>query len=323
MLIHALSKLPIQHFYPYNTTVAFRVNLFCSLCTSMACYLQGKTALIMLSSDDSAPSAATSSSSVAGPLLGMGLFALSPLVWQYAVTAEVFALNNLFTATLLYLVVRFSSRRSMSTAYMGALVCGLALTNQHSIVLFELPLIVWMLYLLRDHIRNTRGWILLTLGGFFLLGLTPYLYLPIAASLAPRAGSWGRVDTFAGFLHHLLRRDYGTFQLFSGAKGTGGGVEGLWQRNEAYLRDLERQGFDDYGVVVVAAVVGLLFSTRQVCKYLWENAFSIDKPRKKSSTAASSTAALKKSKKNKKSVPSNGTAKRRHHRHHHHYQHHQ
>lgn len=42
------------------------------------------------------------------------------------------------------------------------------------------------------------------------------MYLPLAASLSPSAGSWGEVTSLAGFLHHVLRRDYGTFQLYSG-----------------------------------------------------------------------------------------------------------
>lgn len=50
-----------------------------------------------------------------------------------------------------------------------------------------------------------------------LLGLTPYAYLPMAS---PRAlhGSWGEVDSLRGFLVHVLRQEYGTFRLFSGAE---------------------------------------------------------------------------------------------------------
>jgi len=240
--------------------------------------------------------------------MGMGLFALSPLVWQYAITAEVFALNNLFTATLLYLVVRFSHSRSMPIAYMGALVCGLALSNQHSIVLYEIPLILWMLYLLRKSLLSSHGWvILLHLLGFFLLGLTPYSYLPIAASWAPKPGSWGSVDNFAGFLHHLLRRDYGTFQLFSGSKGATA-VEGLWERNEAYVHDLSKQGFDDYGAVVMLAVVGLLFSTREVV-YSALSEYSVFPANKNQlyQKSATATAALKKNKKSKSKDATKGS----------------
>ena len=35
-----------------------------------------------------------------------GLFAFSPVVWQYAVTAEVFALNNMLCAAILHLTLR-------------------------------------------------------------------------------------------------------------------------------------------------------------------------------------------------------------------------
>jgi hypothetical protein len=46
------------------------------------------------------------------------------------------------------------------------------------------------------------------------LGLTPYLYLPWAASRGAET-SWGGRDvaTIAGFLRHVTRGDYGTFRL--------------------------------------------------------------------------------------------------------------
>jgi hypothetical protein len=43
----------------------------------------------------------------------------------------------------------------------------------------------------------------------------PYAYLPLAAGRDPPFG-WGHTATAAGFLTHLLRREYGTFQLGAG-----------------------------------------------------------------------------------------------------------
>lgn len=72
------------------------------------------------------------------------LFA-STLTWQHAVTAEVFSLNNLFTVLLLWTVIEFSdalnnpanTARVVYISKVGAFLCGLAGTNQHTIVLFE------------------------------------------------------------------------------------------------------------------------------------------------------------------------------------------
>ena len=172
-----------------------------------------------------------------GSLLAMGMFAFSPLIWQYAVTAEVFPMNTFFAAFIVYLVLLFSTMRTFGIALLGAFICGLALCNQHTIVLYEAPLILWMLFLLRHRVLDKGGIMcLVQLGICFLSGLLPYAYLPLSALYLPhnKGMSWGHVATFKGFLHHFLRRDYGTFQLFSGEKGKnaeGFAVSGLFARH--------------------------------------------------------------------------------------------
>ena len=54
-----------------------------------------------------------------------GLFAFSPLIWQYAVTSEVFPMNNMFAAFLIYLTLLFAKHRRIEIAYFGAFICGL------------------------------------------------------------------------------------------------------------------------------------------------------------------------------------------------------
>ena len=47
----------------------------------------------------------------------------------------------------------------------------------------------------------------------FLLGLTPYLYLPLSAHYSKGRWTWGDQRTFHGFVTHVLRQEYGTFNL--------------------------------------------------------------------------------------------------------------
>lgn len=218
MLIYAISGMRNEG------SVAFHVNCFCSLCTSTAALALG----CMVKKVNK------NTTSSAGAVLAMGMFAFSPLIWQYAITAEVFPLNTMLAAIILFLVVHFSDTSQLWVAYLGAFICGIALCNQHTIVLFEAPLILWMLFLLRTHILKHPA-VFVNLSACFIIGLLPYAYLPIAATIAPKQGSWGHVSTLQGFLHHILRRDYGTFQLFSGAEGKS--AEGFWARNEAFLTD--------------------------------------------------------------------------------------
>lgn len=207
------------------------------------------------------------------------LMAFSPLTWQYSVTAEVFALNNLLLSLLLSLAVRFSFRRDLATATGGAFVSGLALSNQHTAVLYVVPLAAWVMLQLvtsRCHRSNALQrqrpqqdqhqhpwrrlfWETMILVAFFLLGLVPYAFLPLAAKHFPRPGSWGNVATWGGFLHHLLRGDYGSLRLYSGNAGSGGGGGGqdCFNRLWSWLRDLSFvQGLG--GIVPALAALGML-----------------------------------------------------------------
>lgn len=192
------------------------------------------------------------------------LMAFSPLMWQYSVTAEVFALNNFLLALLCYLVVLYAcSGRSFMLAALGAFVGGLALSNQHTSVLFVAPLVGWVLIQLiisrcRYWERTEIHWRLLAVEVItqvllFSFGLAPYGLLPLAALTAPRPGSWGNVRTVRGFIHHFLRQDYGSLRLYSGAASSGGQgvVERLWRwgRDVSLVQGLE-------GVVPFLAVNG-------------------------------------------------------------------
>lgn len=117
------------------------------------------------------------------------MFAFSPLIWQYAVTAEVFPLNTLLCSLLVLLTVLFSQTGSLAVSHAGALVCGLGLCNQHTILLLEVPLVLWMLFLLRREVMQSSARFF-SHASLTLLGLSLYGYLPVVATLSPKAGSW-------------------------------------------------------------------------------------------------------------------------------------
>jgi hypothetical protein len=205
-----------------------------------------------------------------GSVVAMGLFSFSPLIWQYAVTAEVFPLNTFFAALILYLVLSFARYGKFNTAVCGAFVCGLALTNQHTIVLYEAPLMLWMAWLLRHHLATNTLVVLGKLAGAFFAGLTPYLYLPLSAILYPesKGPSWGNVDTWSGFLHHFLRKDYGTLQLYSGSSGKN--AEGFQVRTHAYIKDVTyTQGLY---IATALAIVGIISWSLSKSTIIVENA---------------------------------------------------
>ena len=186
-------------------------------------------------------------------LLAGGLFAFAPVIWSYAVVAEVFALNNLFVAILLWLGVRFHERRDAATASWAVLVLGLAASNHHTIVLFGIPFGLWLFSTGPASLGRPAG--IARLAGLFGLGLLPYAYLPLAGARLPLI-SWGDFSSFDGFLDHFLRRDYGTFQLAAGTARHGQLGTGLI----GYLSGLPTQLLY---VGPALAAVGLLATIRR------------------------------------------------------------
>ena len=230
--------------------------------------------------------------------VGMGMFGFSPLIWQYAVTAEVFPMNTFFAALLCYCTIRFARTHSFQVALLGAFLCGLALCNQHTIVLFQAPLILWIMWLLRRYIYH-RPLSIIYLGIAFLCGLLPYIYLPTAALLKPSHGSWGHVTDMNGFLHHFLRKDYGTFQLYSGSAGKN--TEGFSVRTLSYIKDVfYTQG---YYVSLPLAAIGILMTILTTFAVLFESKPTVaakqvgSSLRKKSNVSSTGTVQKKASKK--------------------------
>jgi hypothetical protein len=182
---------------PLSSSVAGRLNLLSAVCDAVAAGLL-------------CAAVARRSASRAAGLVAAASFALAPAVWRYAICAEVFALNNLLGALLLWLAVRYDEGAERRFAVAGALVCGLGLSNHHTFVLAALPVAAWALARGRSDLLRARA--VGALAGAAAIGLLPYAYLPIEAS-GSSAVSWGAASTLSGFWTHVLRREYGTLHL--------------------------------------------------------------------------------------------------------------
>ncbi|XP_058149363.1 protein O-mannosyl-transferase TMEM260 isoform X4 [Dasypus novemcinctus] len=200
-LFTLVAKLAIVLF-PFGS-VAYRVNLLCGLFGAVAASLLFFTVFRL-------------SGSYAGGILAAGVFSFSRLTWQWSIAAEVFSLNNLFVGLLMALTVHFeeaaTAKERSKIAKTGAFCCGLSLCNQHTIVLYILCIIPWILFRLLKEKELSLG-SLLKLSLYFSAGLLPYLYLPISSYLNQARWTWGDQTTLLGFLTHFLREEYGTFSL--------------------------------------------------------------------------------------------------------------
>jgi len=177
--------------------LAFRLNLMSAVSDAVAAYFVARAV-------------ARATGSAAGALVSGGLFAFAPGVWRYAIAAEVFALNNLAVALLLWLAVLYETTRERRHAVAGAFVLGLGLANHQTVLFTGLPVVVWAVASSRGELLRPRVLARLVAAGA--AGLLPYLSLPLAASRHAFV-SWGAADTWDGFWTHVLRREYGTFRL--------------------------------------------------------------------------------------------------------------
>nr|XP_038949401.1 transmembrane protein 260 isoform X8 [Rattus norvegicus] len=195
--------------FPFGS-VAYRVNLLCGLFGAVAASLLFFTVFRL-------------SGSRAGGILAAGVFSFSRLTWQWSIAAEVFSLNNLFVGLLMALTVRFeeatAAKERSKIAAIGAFSCGLSLCNQHTIVLYVLCIIPWILFRLLKEKELTLS-LLLKLALAFSAGLLPYVYLPVSSYLSHARWTWGDQTTLRGFLTHFLREEYGTFSLAKSEVGS-------------------------------------------------------------------------------------------------------
>ena len=115
---------------------------------------------------------------------GALLLGAVPTVWAAATVAEVNALHLLFVTLLVHRALLWQARRAPRDLVIGGLILGLA-TGNHLLTLFVAPILSgFVLWIGRREVR-ARPWVLGASGLAAFLGLSVYLYIPIAASLSP------------------------------------------------------------------------------------------------------------------------------------------
>ncbi len=141
---------------------------------------------------------------VAGIFASLVLFG-NYLFFLYGTTAEVFAILDLFVILLVYLSFRWIKTKKDRYLYSLSFVAGLSLTH-HLLILFLFPVLgYWMWPGLKGQWRRTLRCL-----GLFVLGLLPYLYIPIAARRNVII-NWDRAVDLGSFIRLVTRADYGTF----------------------------------------------------------------------------------------------------------------
>jgi hypothetical protein len=143
-------------------------------------------------------------------------FAVSRLFWSQAIVAEVYTLNALFVALILFVLFLWRERRRDRYLLLAAFLMGLSLTHHLTSGLLLPAGLVFVFMVERRKLLDRK--LVLKGVGLFLLGLLPYAYLPIRASMdyLPEGWIWGQ-PLIREYPPNTL---YGFYNLVSG---------GLWK----------------------------------------------------------------------------------------------
>ena len=105
-------------------------------------------------------------------------------VWAAATVSEVNPLHLMFVALIVHRALVWADRRRPSDLAIGGLLIGLALGN-HLLMLFVAPFVVLFVLWAGRRELLARPWLLLVAGVTILLGLSVYVYIPLAALRNP------------------------------------------------------------------------------------------------------------------------------------------
>ena len=184
-----------------------------------------------------------------------GAFLTSPLPWEYATHAEVFALNNALVAFGIWCAAALAAHpRDRRPARFAALFVGCCAAHQHASLLTAPPLAAFAFVWLRPGPS-----LILELFVITVAAAAYPAYKLTERSTAATEGSWGDLTTARGLFTHLTRNEYGTFRLGASAPG----AAGLLPRVLAYFTwSLDQVGAAVLALAIVGAGAGALSERR-------------------------------------------------------------
>ena len=215
-------------------SIAFRMSLFSAFCAAAAVaglYLLGRRLGL----------------TTIPALFSCLLLAFSPSFWSQANIQRVYSLNALLLVMALSFAAAWYQSRQPRALVAAFFVAALGATNHTYMGVFAIALGVFALIAEPGLLRKPRT--LIALGVAFVLGLAPYLYLPLRSRANPRL-DWGNPETIRGTIDVILRRE---------------AWERAWIESPADLLTIAgdlllRIGIELFWLGAVLALIGLLWA---------------------------------------------------------------
>ena len=236
MLAHLFTKIPWE-------SVAWRINLFSAVSHSLTVVIVYWIMLEIFSKLSIVKSKISNFEIHLIAAAGSLILAFSYTFWLYSLVAEVFSLNDLLAALIIWIVI---TNRPL---WLLTLLFGLAISNHHTIVLL-LPSIIYYKF----KIKNFKLKIVSIFS--FILGLSPYLYILYRARTVIVPVTWTYPDNLQKLWHMFIRADYGSFSPTAGFEPSLALINDKFWQISNYLGFL---GEDFVAIGLGLAVIGVVF----------------------------------------------------------------
>ena len=189
LLAHLISYLPIGN-------IALRINLLSTIFASLAVILVYFITLKLFTFHFSL------FTKIIPAIVASFMLAFSPVFWSQAVIAEIYTFHIFFLLLIIFTLLE-------ANFLIFAFLFGLSLTNHLTTVLI-LPAFGWWLIYKRRTLSFRK---ICFIGILFLLGLLPYLYLPLRSLMHPVL-DWANPITIERFITYVTGKQY-QYLLFS------------------------------------------------------------------------------------------------------------
>ena len=245
-------------------SIAYRVNLASAFFTSVACLFVTWATVLLIEDTFKELRNENGEWRIIKYVIGFGsglFFGFSLETWRQAVMTEVYGINSCFLALFILLVLLWRRQQTIEGRrkylYIISFIIAICITN-HTTSLMLIP-IFGVFLLVVDFKLLLHFKTILKSSLFFILGLTPYLYLPLASLRNPLM-NWGKPDNIVNFFRVITRSQYSR----TGESQT---MESFIEQLKFYLSHLVISQW--YPLLLIFAFVGIIIIYKFNRKYFW------------------------------------------------------
>lgn len=189
----------ISHIFialPIPLRVIQKANLFSAVVSSLSLYFFAK--FLILVSDQRSKHAEFFA------FVSTLIFGFTQFFWEQAITFEVYSFQMLFISLVLFSIFKFERTGETNYLLLFSFLLGLSFTN-HLTIIFLIPSLIYIF--ISDFVKKVKTKVLIFMFFFFLVGLSPFFYLPIR-SASGVVLNWGDPSNFENFLNHITGKQY-------------------------------------------------------------------------------------------------------------------